>query len=248
MLKTVRWFFVLGTRVLVFASYLPHVSSLTEKGKLHERDLYVEKKTLKLAKRMERVAGVTYDIAGRENIPAKGAVIYIGNHQGLFDAPLMLSVPREPSGFILKKELGRVPLAGTWLKYLYCVFVDRKNKVQAATTVEKCVDNVRAGHSMVIFPEGTRSKNGQIGQFKTGAFRIAMQTGAPLVPVVIDGSRNVWDDKKRIRSGKIYCRVLKPVYVPEMQRAEFREYIEKVRGMMIQELEKLREEENQPRS
>lgn len=220
----------------------PKLESYTKQGRIEERTKYVDGLVAVFADKARRWAGVTYDVKGQENIPAEGAVVYAANHNSYFDAPIMMTQVRGMPGFLMKKELGKIPGARLWLESIGCIFVDRSDMRAAATALKEAEENVRNGISMAVFPEGTRSKDGKVGEFKGGAFKIAQRTGVPIVPVAIRGSADIFENHgNRITPGVIRMRILPPVEVKGLTRAQFKEVPEKVRKMIEDALDETKD-------
>lgn len=136
-----------------------------------------------------RVAGVRVRVLGRENIPAGRACIFMSNHLSNLDAPVLLpDVPWMTSVFI-KRELMKIPLLGTAMRMGRYVPVSRGHRREdAVRSVEAAKGALDAGLHITVFPEGTRSLDGRLLPFKKGAFFLAAETGAPMVPVAIYGT------------------------------------------------------------
>lgn len=139
-------------------------------------------------------------------------VIVVGNHSSYFDIPIVFLTLGRSIGFFAKKELTYIPFLNFWMKEIHCIFVDRKSSktgVQIQERLKTSKEQVR----VFIFPEGTRSKDGTVRPFKSGAFRFAAELGATIVPIYMEGSRSVWESRKD--SGKVLVRstVLDPVDV-----------------------------------
>ena len=137
-------------------------------------------------------------VTGRENLPKHKKIIYIGNHQGYADIPFLMANLPTTIGFIAKKELGRVPVIGLWMKGIHCIFLDRGNFRKAMRGIEKGIREAHDGHPKVIFPEGTRSQGEKMGSFKPGSILLAAKAGLTIVPVTINGTYKLWEEHKRI--------------------------------------------------
>ncbi|MGM0845418.1 MAG: lysophospholipid acyltransferase family protein [Bacillota bacterium] len=160
----------------------------------------VDRKRQAMAKRwakgiIERT-GTAVHLRGETNIPA-GPVLFISNHEGDFDIPVLLGYVDKPFGFMSKIEVKKVPIISGWMDVMNCVFVDRKNKRQSVLSLRECIAKLKKGHSLVVFPEGTRNKGKGIAEFKTGAFRIALEAGVPVVPIHISGTADIFENQKR---------------------------------------------------
>ena len=167
------------------------------------------------AKDIIRKSGVKVNIDGEENIP-KEACLFVPNHQGLFDLLLVLGYINRPVGFIAKKGTKSIPLISGWMKEMHCVFIDRKNTREGLKAINQGVENLKDGHSMVIFPEGTRSRSSQIGKFKKGSMRLAIKSGCPIVPITIQGTYKVFEENHGIVTpGIISLIISKPIYIKD---------------------------------
>ncbi|MGE5189732.1 MAG: lysophospholipid acyltransferase family protein [Gemmatimonadota bacterium] len=133
-----------------------------------------------------RAGGWTVATQGADNLPREGAIL-VANHQSLVDIPLLVAAFDREIRFLAKKELGRIPVFGRSMRVAGNLFVDREDPRDAVRVIREAGNAMRRGEMIVIFPEGTRSEDGSIGEFKPGAFFIARKTGAPLVPVYIEG-------------------------------------------------------------
>ncbi|MBI1940656.1 MAG: 1-acyl-sn-glycerol-3-phosphate acyltransferase [Acidobacteria bacterium] len=137
-----------------------------------------------------RAAGVRLEVQGCENIPPRRAVVYMPNHQGNCDPPAVISILPQVRA-IAKKEFFRVPILGTAMRLCGFIPVDRKNRERAIEAIEEGVKALKAGHSFMVFPEGTRSPDGRLQPFKKGVFVMALEAGAPIVPMSVSGSSKI---------------------------------------------------------
>jgi len=155
--------------------------------------------------------GCTMDIEGRERIPPKGGVCFVSNHEGIFDIILALAYAGRPFGFIAKKELLYVPLINIWISMLGGLFIDRKNIRKAKKTIDLGIHKLQKGWSMLIFPEGTRSKGKGLLPFRSGAIKLATNSLATIVPIAITGSYEVFEKDYRVHGVPIrmvFCPVI----------------------------------------
>jgi len=157
------------------------------------------------------VAGCKTMAKGKENIPKKGGVCFVSNHSGYFDIIMMLAYCGRPFGFIAKKEFLYAPFLNLWIYMLGGLFIDRKNVRKAIRTIEHGVKRIKTGGGMVIFPEGTRSKNGGILPFHVGSLKLATRSEVVIVPVVIDGSYKVYEEHKRVTGAEVKITFLEPI-------------------------------------
>jgi putative phosphoserine phosphatase/1-acylglycerol-3-phosphate O-acyltransferase len=139
---------------------------------------------------MLAITGVDVEIQGEHHLWAHRPALFLFNHQSTVDGYVLLTLLRRGFTGIAKKEVAKMPLLGQILRALDFAFIDRGNTGSSKEAMQPAVDRLRHGMSVVIAPEGTRSLTPRLGQFKKGAFHIAMQAGAPIVPVVI---RNTYE-------------------------------------------------------
>lgn len=195
------------------------------------------------ANRLMELAGVQITVEGKENIPAGRPCVFVANHRGYYDIPLVLTQLGGPHPIVSKKEVEKLPLVNRWMKLLHCVFLDRNDARQSMRCLGEAADRVKQGYSVVIFPEGTRYKGeeGGMGEFKSGAFRIATKGNAPLVPVAICGSRALLEGDGRfiMKPGKVTVRILPPVETEGLDKAAVKELPAKLEAIVRTHVEEL---------
>lgn len=186
-------------RALVFQGYLWGyilskanktftINKLKKAGKNIEKLELINKLILKCTKKLVKISGADVTVTGIENVPLDEPVLYVGNHQSTMDIPILYSTAPQTMAFVAKKEMEKIPLLGYWMKERGCVFIDRDNARSSLKAINQAIENLKQGHSMAIFPEGTRSRGPQVGDFKTGSLRIAMKSGVKVIPVSIKDS------------------------------------------------------------
>ncbi len=136
------------------------------------------------------LAGIKFEIVGLDKIPQDRAVLFMPNHQSLSDGPAIFGI-LPPVLAIAKKEFFTVPVLGRAMVLRGFVPLDRKNRERSIQAVEEAAISLRAGHSFLAFPEGTRSPDGRLQPFKKGVFVMAIKAEAPILPISISGSRKV---------------------------------------------------------
>ena len=172
-------------------------------------------------------AGVKLEVQGLEHIDPQRSYVVVSNHQSAFDIFAHFAALPVPIRFLAKAELFKIPLFGLAMKRIGMVEVDRGAGRAAHQAInEGAKKTIGLGWSLMIYPEGTRSKDGKLLPFKKGAFSIARKVGAPIVPTAIIGSRAVWEPRtKLIRPGRITLKIMPPI---------------STEGLKIYELENLR--------
>ncbi len=166
------------------------------------------------------LAGTRLIVRGTENIPADSAVLYVGNHRSYFDIVLTCPVFPGITGYVAKREMEKWPLLNIWMKYIHCLFLDRKDIKQGLKTILKGVEEVKNGISLCIFPEGTRNKvNDTFLPFHEGSFKIAEKGGVPVVPMVIVNSADVFEDHlPKVRKSTVVIEFLPPISIGGLDR------------------------------
>jgi 1-acyl-sn-glycerol-3-phosphate acyltransferase len=160
------------------------------------------------------LAGIKLEIKGQEQLEPGKTYLFVANHQSNCDPPaLLVAIPRDVR-FIVKKELERIPLLSSAMRIAGFVFIDRKDRVHAVQEMSHAVAQMQRGDSFLVFPEGTRTRTGQMGPFKKGPFIMALQAGIPIVPTSLSGSFDVMPPAQfRIRPGTIKVTFHPPVEV-----------------------------------
>jgi len=138
-----------------------------------------------------KVSGIRCEVSGIENIPKNKAMIFAANHQGAADILIVLACLPTNFRFAIKKELFNIPIFGWYLRRAGYFPIDRKLILSAYRTVENIIEYIKGGDNVLIFPEGTRTKTGELGKFKRGSLLAALKSGAPIVPLAISGSFNL---------------------------------------------------------
>ena len=141
---------------------------------------------------------------------------FVSNHTSLLDVLLILGKLRVNMGFVAKIELLFIPALNVLIAMIHSVFINRRQLKKSVAAIRKATKRISKGYSMGIFPEGTRSKTGEIGLFKHGSFRMATESGAYVVPLTIKGVRQSFEDRKHIFQVRdAYLNVGKPVKAPD---------------------------------
>ena len=168
------------------------------------------------------IGGVKITVIGKENMPDEAA-LYVGNHRSYFDILLMYIQCKRLTGFVAKDSIGKVPSLRVWMRYLYCLFLDRKDIKQGMKTILQAIEYVKQGISIFIFPEGTRNDGEELSMlpFKEGSFKIALKTGCPIVPVSINNSAEIFENHiPKMRKTHVVMEYGKPIYPKDLTREE----------------------------
>jgi 1-acyl-sn-glycerol-3-phosphate acyltransferase len=163
-----------------------------------------------------RIARVRVQVEGIENIPP-GACIFASNHASNFDPLVLFPVIPGRVSVLLKKQLERIPILATGMKITNFVFLDRSDRTAASASLEQATQLLKGGLSFAIYAEGTRSSDGRLGRFRRGAFVMAAQAGAPVVPVALGGTQRIM----RKGSWRIYPGDVTVRFAPALDPAQF---------------------------
>lgn len=205
-----------------------------------KRDELVNRVPKRWAKVIMKLTGAKITVEGKERIP-QGPVVIICNHEGDFDIPVLIGSIDKPFGFISKIEVKKVPILASWMEVMNCVFLNRKDRNQAIQSIQEGVKLLKKGHSLVIFPEGTRSKGGPVGHFKSGSFRLAVDARVPIVPISIIGTSDVFEKNNRlIKPAEIKVIIGHPVVSHIHNEKDIKELSVEVRDIIINQIEKKR--------
>lgn len=174
------------------------------------------------------------DREGFEKLRADEGIVFVANHQSNFDIPVILSGVPMDLGFVAKQEMEKWPFFSRWMKRGNYIFLDRSNAREGMKSIKKAVEIVKSGYPTVIFPEGERTLTGEIGNFKKGSFKLALDTEGIIVPMTVCGA---FDIQRRgelsvHRNKKVKLIIEKPVYVSELSQEERKNLSSTVRDIV----------------
>ena len=167
-----------------------------------------------------RMTGVELTVIGEENVPDE-PVLFIGNHRSYFDIVITYARCKRLTGYVSKKEMESFPLLSIWMKYLYCLFLDRENARAGLKTILTAIEYVKNGVSICIFPEGTRNDGEELSMldFKDGAFKIATKTGCAIVPISINNMADMFEAHlPRVKKTHVVIEYGQPIYPDKLDK------------------------------
>jgi 1-acyl-sn-glycerol-3-phosphate acyltransferase len=250
MLRRVRWIFsvvlgafrtvllgltvvpvtiVLGTFVIIVARFNPRSQSITWAMRTWGRLFMV-------------VCGVRTTMVGTEHLDENRSYLFVSNHLSNIDPPFHIAKIPASIRFLAKKELFKVPLLGAAMRSIGIVETDRQARASAHRLINEGVARViDLGVSLIIYPEGTRSRDGEFHAFKKGAFRIAIDNGLTVVPITIRGTREVWTPGYWfVRGGKVTMVFHEPIPTAAMGPEDIDTLRDRVHGIIGAMFEELR--------
>lgn len=184
------------------------------------------------------LSGCHVTVIGEENIP-KEAALFIGNHRSYFDIVLTYARCPDLTSYMAKIEIAKVPLLSTWMRFLHCLFLDRRDIKQGLKTILSAIDLIKNGISVFIFPEGTRCTDAEqtkLLPFHEGSFKVATKTDCLIVPVALTNTSKVFEDHiPFIRRTDIVLEYGKPFRPSELSK-EQKKVIGSYTGNIIKEM------------
>jgi 1-acyl-sn-glycerol-3-phosphate acyltransferase len=223
MIRTIIWFIWFWVSLIFTLPFLLWAKILDKLGREEQRIKVVDRTASLWSRSVVNFSGAKVIVEGLENLP-EGPVVFISNHQGNFDIPILLSFINKPKAFIAKIETTKMPFVSSWMRQMKCVFMDRNDIRQSITAINQGIEYLKEGYSMVIFPEGTRSGSKEMGEFKAGSFKLATKSGVPIVPVAINGSYNIMGKKSLIvKPAGVKVKILKSIDTTKLSKEELRD-------------------------
>ncbi len=179
---------------------------------------------------LAQCAGVKVTVEGAGNLPKGAHYIFAVNHQSQFDIPVLAGFLNEDFCWMAKKELFQIPIFGRAMLATGFIPVDRSHGRQAMQSLVEAAKRIAAGTSVIIFPEGTRSRDGQLQNFKSGAMLLAIKAGVPLVPVAIVGTHKILPKGQLlVQAGEVLVRVGEPIDIKSYGTKQKKELAERLK-------------------
>lgn len=169
-----------------------------------------------------RISGVKVTVIGKENIPDEAA-LFVGNHRSFFDILILYVQCEKLSGFIAKDGMNKIPSLRVWMRYLYCLFLDRKDIRQGMKVILQAIEYIKQGISIYVFPEGTRNKGEELNilPFKEGTMKIALKTGCKVVPFAMNNTADIFENHfPKLKKTHVILEYGKPIDVTELDREQ----------------------------
>jgi len=176
------------------------------------------------------VSGIRVHVNGLENLNVGGSCILMPNHQSNFDIPVLLGCLPVQFRWLAKAELFKIPIFGRGMRGCGYISIDRSNRKSAFQSLAEAATKIRNGVSVLIFPEGTRSRDGKILPFKKGGFVLSVDAGVPIVPIVIYNTGSIMPKGRlRIRTRPVRMDILAPIHTAGYTRKTKDDLMELVR-------------------
>jgi 1-acyl-sn-glycerol-3-phosphate acyltransferase len=216
---------VAGTLVIVLSFFVRSGNPLHKIARLWGKSILV-------------VSRIKVTVEGLSNIDPSSPYIYMPNHQSNFDIPVLLGHLTVQFRWLAKMELFKIPVFGRAMRKAGYISIDRNRRESAFESLKVAANKIKSGVSVLIFPEGTRSWDGNIRPFKKGGFVMAIDSGVPIVPVVITGTRAIMPKGKfRVYPGHVSMVILKPIGTSTYTRETKEALMESVRRVICENIE-----------
>lgn len=205
-------------------------------------DKYTDEERNKFLKYIVHIANkggnVKIEAHGIENVPGENGFMLFPNHQGMYDVLALLDVCQKPLSVVAKKEVAKIPLLKQLFKIMNVIFMDREDVRQSMQVIIEVSKQVTQGRNYIIFPEGTRSKNGnKVGEFKGGSFKAATKAKCPIVPVALIDSFKPFDTGST-EEVIVQVHFLQPMMYEEYKDMKTNEIAEEVKRRIVEVIEK----------
>lgn len=176
------------------------------------------------------LAGCKREVIGKEKIPTDGPVLFVGNHRSYFDILSCHNSIDFPLGFMSKDSIKKIPFLYLYMDDIGCTYLDRTDVKKGLETINQSAEIVKSGHSMMIFPEGTRNQGEELLPFKDGAYKIAQKAGCPIVPVAICGTEYIMEANKHqmIHKHKVIIEFCDPVNIAGLKPKERKDILDTI--------------------
>lgn len=237
MFRSFKWYILgyVGTLV-AFIPKEKEAQKLLAEGKIDEMNNIVCLGTRTISQKLIKLSDSIVNVHGLENIP-EGPVLFVSNHQSNMDIAIICGFIDKPKGFIAKKELKKLPLINKWITLAGSIYLDRENPRKSMEGILEGIKTLKNGHSLVVFPEGTRSRGDKMGEFKSGSFKLATKSKVPIIPLTIDGTYRVMEANKiLIKPSNINFYVHKPIYTDKLSKEEITKLPETVEHIIRSKL------------
>lgn len=214
----------LNKEMKTFLKNAPAIEAAKTEGNLEKEREIIRKSTNTWATNVAAAIKVEYEVLGKENLPSKGPVLIVANHQGYGDIlGLLYAIDTIQFGFVAKSEFEKWSFFRKGIKYSEGLFLIRGNGRETVKALHIATDKLKQGYSFAIFPEGTRSQGGAMAPFKAGTFKFAEKANVPILPVTINGSYKIYEENKVVTPCKQNIIIHPLVHYEKLNRDERKE-------------------------
>ena len=183
--------------------------------------------------------GVRVHVDGLEHVPEGGNVCYMSNHQSMLDIASFVGPAGLWASVVAKAEIKKVPILNMWCNALDCVYIERKSPRDSMKAIFRGVEKLKAGGTMLIYPEGTRSKTGKIGEMKAGSLKLATRAKATIVPITVKGMRPGLEAIRNFKIVDAYLSIGAPISTADLDDEALKGLDQVVYGAIAKRYEEL---------
>lgn len=224
--------------------YKAAIENARAAGDFEKEREYILKATSSWGPMIMEAFGSTVNVHGLENLPDKGPVVFVGNHQGYADIFSYFTAFRKfQFGFVARENLARLPFYGEWIVRIRSVLIKRDDPRASMKAINEGIEYIKQGFSLVIFPEGTRSLGPDPGRFHRGSLKLATKPGVPIIPVSINGSYRMFEEEGRLKGARIDILVHEPIETKNLTKQEEKELNDIVEKTVVDGVRQLQREE-----
>lgn len=204
-----------------YSAHGPEFERLYKEGRYEEERVLMNKYEKVFIDKISKKLGVTYTVTGRENIPEKGPVLVVANHQSYGDIlAIVEALGSFQTGFIAKSEFKKVGFLDKAIKNTRSMYIDRGDARAVIKSLQEAKDLFDKGYSLTIFPEGTRSRGPKMNPFKPGAFKFAQKGKVPVLPVSISYAYKLYEDTGSVKPCHMEVKIHPLVHFEQMDKRE----------------------------
>lgn len=223
---TTGYRFILGyIETKRFTSLGPEIMEAREKGDFEAERELIRKGQKRWVENVSKKLNITYEVMGYENLPESGPFMIYSNHQGFADIPATLWIAKDrfQLGYVAKEEWRKYGILRDAIVFTRSIFLVRDNPKEAVRALSEAKSLLDQGFNLVIFPEGHRSKGHEMGEFKAGAFKFAEKAKVPILPVTVDGSYQLFEEKGTYQPCHIKVTIHPLVHIEKLDKHEQKE-------------------------
>lgn len=238
-IRSLYWYIAFGASLLIKWLQMITLNKNTKNMTPNEFDWHIFRITQKWAQGHLNRAKCEVIVTGNTNYP-DGSVLFVSNHQSNFDTALLMTKIEKPKGYIAKETIKKAPILKDWMLVMHSVFIDRDNPKKAGKAILEGIQILKDGHSLVIFAEGTRSKSNKMGEFKDGAFMLAIKSGVPIIPITICDTHKILEANNNIIiPGTTYLHVHDPIPTENLSKKDLSELSKNIYEIIEKKLNEL---------
>jgi 1-acyl-sn-glycerol-3-phosphate acyltransferase len=237
MIRTFLWYTMAWSYFIITMPLLFRVKYLDKRGRLKERDKLANDFIMHVSRILFKLTGSKLKLIGEENLLKDQPVLFVSNHQGHMDSVIIHGFINIPKGFVSIIEVNKFPILRTWMYYSKCIFLDRNDPRQILECINKGIQFLNQGQSMVIFPEGKLSEGHETNEFKSGSLRLALKAGVPIIPITVNGSYRIMSKTgKNIKPAYVECFISKAIETKNIDKSGEKDLLDQVRNAIMEKL------------